>query len=68
MQVTLPEDTQNQSLAAGFSSVEQYVYNLVQQDKERLAIEQGIESMKHGRLRPFDDFDLEFRHRHQIGE
>jgi len=68
MQITLPKDTEDQSLAAGYSSVEQYVHSLVLRDRERLAIEAGIEAMKDGRLRDFDEFDREFRHRHQFSE
>lgn len=31
------------------------------QDSERCAIQQGIDAMREGRMRDFDDFDQEFR-------
>lgn len=68
MQINLPKETELQSLAAGYASVEMYVHRLVIQDRERLVIEQGIEAMKQGRVRHFDDFDHEFRLRHNVDD
>ena len=68
MQITLPQDTENQSLAAGFASVEQYINSLVLRDRERLAIEEGIVAMQDGRVQDFDDFDVNFRKQNEIGE
>lgn len=68
MQIKLPEDTESQSLAAGFASVEQYVHSLVLRDRERLAIEEGISAMKEGRLQDFDEFDRDFRKTHSIDQ
>ena len=66
MQITLPEDTETQSLAAGYASVEQYVHSLVLRDRERIAIEERIAAMKDGRVQAFDDFDREFSLKHSI--
>ena len=68
MEITLPEDAEKQSVAAGFASVEQYIHSLVRRDRERLAIEEGIVAMKEGKVRGFDDFDREFRQRHGLAE
>jgi hypothetical protein len=68
MQISLPEGTECQSLAAGYASVEQYVYSLVQRDRERLAIQEGIDAMKAGRNEDFEQFDREFRQQNQVGE
>lgn len=68
MQITLPEDTETQSLAAGYANVEQYVHSLVMRDRERLAIEEGIAALKDGRVQDFDDFDREFEKKHNIGQ
>jgi hypothetical protein len=68
MQITLSEDTEIQSLAAGFASVEQYVHSLVLRDRERIAIEEGIAAMKNGRAQDFDEFDLEFRQKNSIDQ
>ena len=66
MQIRLPEDTETQSLAAGYANVEQYVHSLVLRDRERLAIEEGIAAMKEGRVQDFDEFDREFIQNHKI--
>ena len=66
MQIKLPEETESQSLAAGFASVEQYVRNLVLRDRERLAIEEGIAASKAGLIQDFDTFDRDFRKQHGI--
>jgi hypothetical protein len=68
MQITLSEDTEIQSLAAGFASVEQYIHSLVLRDRERIAIEEGIASMKDGRVQDFDNFDRDFRQKHSIDQ
>ncbi|MEM9585878.1 MAG: hypothetical protein AAGA03_01245 [Planctomycetota bacterium] len=68
MNISIPEETEQQSVAAGFASVEQYVHSLVRRDRERLAIEEGISAMKEGRVQDFEDFDRQFRERHGIDE
>lgn len=57
---------QQQATAAGFASVEGYLQSLVEQDRERLAIREGIEAMKAGRMRSFAEFDREFRERNGL--
>lgn len=56
----------DQALAAGFASVELYVQNLLERDAERIAIQEGIDAAKAGRVRDFDEFDREFRERNGI--
>ncbi len=66
MQITLPDDAERQSLAAGFASVEQYIHSLVRRDRERLAIEEGITALKEGKVQDFEEFDREFRKRNGL--
>ena len=61
MQIQLPDDTEQLSLAAGFASVDQFVNDLVRKERERLAIQEGINAMEAGQVVDFDDFDREFR-------
>lgn len=55
-----------QASAAGFARVEDYVLRLIEQDRERIAILQGLEEARAGKCRPFSEFDAEFRQRHAI--
>lgn len=66
MQIEVPHDVQTQAIAAGFSSVQDYVATLLDRDAERVAIQDGLRAMAEGRVRPFDDFDLEFRRRNGL--
>ena len=66
MQITIAEDIERQSLAAGFANVEQYVHSLVLRDRERLAIEEGLAALNDSRVRDFDEFDGDFRKKHSI--
>lgn len=61
MQINLPEEAEHQSVAAGYASVEQYIHSLVARDRERLAIQEGIQAMKQGQTEEFDAFDKNFR-------
>jgi len=61
-------DIQTQAVAAGFATVELYIQNLLERDADRLAIQKGIEAVKTGDHRPFDDFDREFRERNGLGQ
>lgn len=63
MQIEIPDspDFQSQAISAGFASVEDYVLTLLNRDAERVAIQQGIDDMKAGRVQPFDEFDAELR-------
>ena len=66
MQIQIPDDTQQLSLAAGFANVDQFVNSLLQKERERLAIQAGIDAMDRGEVSGFDDFDREFRKRNRI--
>lgn len=55
-----------QAAAAGFSTTALYVQSLLERDAERLAIQEGIDSLKAGRHRSFDEFDKEFRERNGL--
>ena len=57
---------QQQANTAGFASVEAYLQVLVDRDRERLAVAEGIAAMREGRVRPFDEFDREFRAEHNL--
>ena len=63
MKIELPNDRdfQAQAVAAGFATVEDYVVTLLDRDAERVAIQQGIDDMNAGRMRPFAEFDAELR-------
>lgn len=52
---------QSQTNAAGFATIELCIQNLLELDSDRLAIQKGIDSLKNGHHRPFDEFDREFR-------
>ena len=56
----------DQAAAAGYASVEHYLQSLIERDAERLAIQEGLEAAREGRVRPFDEFDREFRERHGL--
>ena len=66
MQVAIPDATKLQSIAAGFVDVEQYINSLVERDRERLAIQQGLDSLAMAEVSSFDEFDREFRIRHSL--
>jgi hypothetical protein len=63
MKIELPNDRdfQTQAIAAGFSTIEDYLVTLFDRDAERVAIQQGIDDLKAGRVRPFEEFDAELR-------
>jgi len=63
MQVTIPDDAglQNQAIAAGFATIEDYLVELIERDAARVAIQQGIDDYKAGRTQSFDQFDAELR-------
>lgn len=68
MQITLTDadEIQAQATAAGFATVEQYIYDLIVRDAERLAIQVGVDAMRGGRVMPFKQFDQEFRKHHGL--
>lgn len=55
-----------QAVVAGFSKVEDYLISLVEKDRERQAIKQGLDEVQAGLCRPYTEFDVEFRQRHSI--
>ena len=61
MQIQIPDDIQQLSISAGFASVDQFVNSLLHKERERLAIQAGIEAMDAGLVTDFADFDREFR-------
>ncbi|MEX0700705.1 MAG: hypothetical protein WD069_01275 [Planctomycetales bacterium] len=69
LQVELPDaaEIQAQAVAAGFANVDEYLLNLLERDKERLAVRSGLDAMDAGRKRPFAEFDAEFRQEQGIG-
>lgn len=63
MQIDIPDrcNLRAQAVAAGFATVEDYIVSLVERDAERAAIQQGLEAMKAGKTRAFEEFDRDFR-------
>ena len=61
MQIQVPDDTKQLSTAAGFADVDQFVHSLLCKERERLAIQAGIDAMDAGQATDFADFDREFR-------
>lgn len=55
-----------QASAAGYASVEHYVQSLLDRDRERLAIKEGIDAVNESRVQDFDVFDRDFRERNGI--
>ena len=55
-----------QASAAGFSTVELYIQNLLERDADRLAIKKGIDAFEEGQHRSFDEFDRDFRARNGL--
>ncbi|MCA9160680.1 MAG: hypothetical protein KDA51_13265 [Planctomycetales bacterium] len=61
MQIELPDDTHELSIAAGFATVDQFVSELLRKERERLAIQEGIDAMAAAHVSEFAEFDREFR-------
>ncbi len=66
MQIHVPDDAKQLSIAAGFANVDQFVSSLLRKERERLAIQSGIDAMDAGRVADFADFDREFRERNGL--
>ncbi len=66
MEIQLPDDTEQLSLAAGFASVDQFIHNLLRKERERLAIQEGIDAMASGNITDFSAFDHEFREKNGL--
>jgi hypothetical protein len=61
MQIQIPDDAEQLSIAAGFANVDQFVNSLLRKERERLAIQAGIDAMDAGQVVDFVEFDREFR-------
>ncbi|HVJ67403.1 MAG TPA: hypothetical protein VM510_05430 [Caulifigura sp.] len=63
MTIQLPNDRdiQGQATAAGYSTVDEYVVALLDRDAERAAIQEGIDAMHRGDMRPFEEVEAEIR-------
>jgi hypothetical protein len=66
MNIQLPDDTEQLSVAAGYASVDQFVLNLLHRERERLAIQAGINSLEQGNVSDFEEFDKDFRSRNGL--
>ncbi len=69
MQIDIPDlnEFQAQAITAGYATVEDYVITLLTRDGERLAIQLGIDEMRAGQTRPFEEFDQELRREFRFG-
>lgn len=63
MRITIPEhiDIHKQAAEAGFASADEYIAQLLEQDSERRAIQEGIDSFERGNYRPIKEFEAELR-------
>lgn len=66
IELKLREEETRQHLEAGFATMEEYLYSLLAKDRDHLAILPGSADVEAGRMRPFDEFDAEFRQKHGI--
>ena len=66
MQIQVPDDTQQLSLAAGFANIDQFVNSLLRKERERLAIQAGIDAMDAGQVTDVADFDREFQEKNRL--
>ena len=66
MQIQIPDDTEQLSISAGFADVDQFVISLLRKERERLAIQYGIEAMDAGQVTDFADFDRDFRQKNGL--
>ena len=66
MEIHVPDDTHQLSLAAGFADVDQFVHSLLQKERERLAIQAGIDAMNAGETTDFAEFDRNFREKNGL--
>lgn len=66
IEIHLSDDVKLQSAEAGFPNLEDYLHSLLERDRNRLACLKGIQDVEAGRVRPFEEFDVEFRKKHGI--
>lgn len=60
------DQVRHQATVAGFDRVEEYVLNLIHQDRERQAILEGLADLEAGRCVSLEEFDADFRKSHSI--
>jgi|GEM_PF-1530620 len=60
------DEARQMARSAGFDNVEEYVNRLIKNEADLLAIREGIEDAKAGRIRTLDEFDAEFRRQRNI--
>jgi len=68
IELKLDDDTKQQSVEAGFATVQEYLYSLLQRDRNRLEILKGLQDVEAGNVRSFEKFDREFRSKHGIDQ
>lgn len=61
MEIYVSDDIRQLSISAGFADVNQFINSLLDKERERLAIQSGVEAMESGRVTEFASFDGEFR-------
>ena len=66
MQIQIPDDTKHLSIAAGFANVDQFINSLLCKERERLAIQAGIDAMEAGEITDFVHFDRDFREKNGL--
>lgn len=66
MQIQIPDDTKQLSIAAGFADVDQFVNSLLRRERERLAFQAGIDAMDAGQVSVLADFDRQFREKNGL--
>ncbi len=66
MEIQVSDDIRQLSLSAGFADVNQFVNSLLDKERERLAIQAGVEAMESGKVTEFASFDREFREKNGI--
>lgn len=68
MQITLPDDLNlaDRAAAAGYSDVAEYLAALVERDADQAAIQRGLADANAGRLQSLEEFDAEFRGKHNV--
>ncbi len=60
------DEARQMARSAGFDNVEEYVNRLIKNEADLLAIREGVEDAKAGRMRTLDEFDAEFRRQRNI--
>ncbi|TWT38883.1 hypothetical protein [Blastopirellula retiformator] len=66
MRIQILDDALERSLAAGYADVEQFVNGLIRNERERLALQAGIDAMDAGQVTAFSEFDRQFRAKNGI--